>query len=162
MNLSTRSLVIFLFLGLSAVGMAQVPSDVLQAANCLATKKFLNLKAYPDTIHLGYSRDSVSYPGKSVVYVIMYSRQDGSRGEIFTVFHNLDVQEQTFDIQNNASFVRSATGVDFPNPPLGGTWTQSHIVAAIRRAEKASPLPLSRKELLAPSAAHCSSYLDPR
>jgi len=71
---------------------------------------------------------------------------------------------QIFDIQNNAKFIKSKKGIDgidFVEPPLGGTGTQEDLAAAIKRIERGPKFTVQVKELLAPSAvAHCASYAD--
>ena len=71
-----------------------------------------------------------------------------------------------FNIQNNASFVRSKDGfesVDFVNPPLGGSWTQEHLVSAINSIEQQPRYALHTKDILLPLAgAECDSYADPK
>jgi hypothetical protein len=165
MILTARSVALFFLISLlgSVAIAAQIPTDVRSAAHCLAIGKqdWLDLEANkPTTVHLSYSIDLKSYPGQSEIYVITYSRKDRSRGMVFTVFHDLKSKAQTFDIQNNATFVRNSSGIDFPGPPLGGIWTQQHLMEAIQNAGKRPSVPFTTGELRAPSSVHCTSYVE--
>jgi len=49
------------------------------------------------------------------------------------------------------------------DPPLGGTWTQEHLVSAIKRIERRTTFTVPVKELQSPSAeVNCESYADHR
>jgi hypothetical protein len=52
-------------------------------------------------------------------------------------------------------------GVSFVSPPLGGTWTQEHLTAAIKQIEKQPSFSISVKDLLVVDPlADCESYAD--
>jgi hypothetical protein len=113
---------------------------------------------------MGYWVDTQSYPGEKVLYVVSYTGPGRSEGFVFTVFLEQHDQSLIFNIQNNAKFVRSRDGiegVDFVEPPLGGTWTQEHLVRAIKRIEGQSKFSVQVKDLQAPfPATGCESYAD--
>jgi hypothetical protein len=99
---------------------------------------------------LGYFLDTKSYPGDKALYVVDYTTKDGSEGHVFTVFVTLNGGRRTFDIQNNAKFVRSAKdpwSVNFVEPPLGGVWTQEHIALAIKRIEHQRTFKIAVRDL---------------
>jgi hypothetical protein len=152
---------------LSCAGRAQDEGAVLlhQAIHCLAAKKFLPRSKTSDGT-FGYVLDEKSYPGERMLYVVEYpgpSRRDGLVFTIFVTDHN---GHRDLDIQNNARFTASKhidEGVSFANPPLGGSWTQEHLVSAIKQIEKQPRVVLPMKNLLEidPSVS-CEAYTDPQ
>lgn len=146
----------------AAVAQEQAPKLLRDAAQCLVFKTFLK----PSTLDLGYLIDETSWPGEEVLYVVAYSGAGRSKGLVFTIFLSEDGHRQVFNIQNNAKFIRRATGaddIDFGEAPLGGIWTQEHLEAAIRRVEK-QPRFLVPFSDLSGASVHtvCQSYGDPR
>ena len=117
---------------------------------------------------MGYFLDTKSYPGEKVVYVVSYTRPNRSEGYVFTVFLGQKHGRGTFNIQNNAKFVRSnkkgtefpKQGVSFSEPPLWGLWTQEHIAMAIQRIGYQPVVEVSIKDLQKPSPpTQCESYV---
>jgi hypothetical protein len=115
-------------------------------------------------LSLGYLDDTKSYPGEEVLYVVDYTGHGRTEGLVFTIFLTRQDRRRIFDIQNNAKVVRSKEGiegVDFVEPPLGGTGTQEDLVAAIKRIERQPRFELRVKDLLRPSdLTQCESYAD--
>ncbi|MFI5247663.1 MAG: hypothetical protein ACHQWV_03820 [Nitrospirales bacterium] len=115
---------------------------------------------------LGYLVDSKSYPGERVLYLVSYSESKRSEGLVFTILLRHHDGKDSFDIQNNARFVRVAKGgeydgVSFPEPPLGGEGTQGQIASAIRQIERRPSFSVPVADLLRPSASiRCESYAD--
>lgn len=141
----------------------RVPKVLVQAVQCLAAKDFL--PATKATVRrFGYMLDTKSYPGEKVIYVVDYTGSDRSGGMVFAVFMTQKDGRQIYDIQNNAGFVRSKDGeegIDFTEPPLGGTWTQQHIVAAIKSIERLRTIAVPASDLLRPTTGTvCASYTD--
>jgi hypothetical protein len=138
----------------------QAPKLLREAAHCLAIKT--HSKA--TVLSLGYLVDTKSYPGEEVLYVVVYTGPGRSEGMVFTIVVRQQDRRRIFDIQNNAKFVRSKSGidgVDFVEPPLGGTWTQEHLAAAIKRIERHPRFVFRVRDLLTPSTAtQCESYAD--
>jgi hypothetical protein len=151
-------------LGRTARAQEQAPRLLREAAHCLATTKqdWLDLENSKATaLNLGYLVDTKSYPGKTVLYVVEYLGPGRSEGMVFTIFLTQEDRRRVFDIQNNARFVSSGKAVDFVEPPLGGEWTQEHLVAAIKQIERRPKLVVHVKDLSTPSpATQCRSYAD--
>jgi hypothetical protein len=150
---------------LSATVSAQesIPPLLTRAAQCLEAKGFL-VPSKSAELNLGYLQDSVSWPQENVLYVVEFAGSSTSKGWVFTVFLTKNNGRQVFNIQNNARFVRSKDGmdgIDFPDPPLGGTWTQEHIVSAIKKIQKSTRYTFPEKDLQGtPSDIQCESYVD--
>ena len=152
---------------LSCVVHAQDDGTVLlhQAAHCLAAKNFLPPSKAVER-SFGYLLDEKSYPGEKMLYIVEYSKPSRSDGFVFTIFLTDKDGSHGFNIQNNARFTLSKSrdgGVSFATPPLGGTWTQEHLVLAIKRIEKQPKVTLSMKNLLTvESSVSCEAYTDPQ
>jgi hypothetical protein len=136
-----------------------------RAVHCLAAKNFLPpSKAAKRTF--GYLLDEKSYPGKKMLYVVDYPNPSRPDGFVFTLFLTDRDGRQDFNIQNNARFTLSKDGnegVSFAAPPLGGTWTQEHLVSAIKQIEKQPKVTISVKNLFAgDSSFSCEAYTDPQ
>lgn len=162
-----RSLVLFLLLkwmSITACAQEQVPAALLGASHCLAAKNFLP-RSKANVLRFGYLIDTKSYPGGEAIYVVEYPGGRRSEGFVFTVFLARRGHRRVFNIQNNAKFARSKggfLGVDFLEDPLGGIWTQTHLVAAIKQIERQPQFWVRAKDLLTPSASvECESYIDP-
>jgi hypothetical protein len=141
------------------------PQLLLHAAQCLAAKQFLP-SSKATKLTFGYFLDEKSYSPDRVVYLVKYAAPVRSNGLVFAVFLTERDGHQTFNIQNNASFVLSKDepiGVSFMDPPLGGTWTQEHLASAIKEIEKQPRFTLSVKDLFAADASVvCEAYTDPQ
>lgn len=161
------SLALLLAAGLAVTASAQPrpPQLLMGAAHCLAAKEFLP-PSKAATLSFGYFLDEESYPGDKVVYVINYAAPARTNGLVFAVFLTERDGRQNFNIQNDASFALSSEehgGVSFTSPPLGGTWTQEHLAAAIHRIEKRPRFAIPVGDLLAAGPGSvCESYTDPQ
>ncbi|WP_058186215.1 hypothetical protein [Terracidiphilus gabretensis] len=135
------------------------------AASCLATKGFLR-STKTSSMVFGYFLDEKSYPRARVLYVVNYRSPSRSDGFVFTIFLTEHDDRQDFNVQNNARFVLSKDGdkgVSFVDPPLGGTWTQEHLVSAIRHIEKQSKFTISiENPAKVDSSISCEAYTDPQ
>jgi hypothetical protein len=114
----------------------------------------------------GYVLDEKSYPGEKMLYIVEYPKPSRRDGLVFTIFVTDQNGHRDFNIQNNASFTASKhsdDGVSFANPPLGGSWTQEHLISAIKQIEKQPTVVLPMKNILEidPSAS-CEAYTDPQ
>lgn len=150
-------------LGTTTRAQDEPPKLLVNAAQCLAAKNHLP-RSKARTLSLGFLVDVDSYQGEKVLYVVDYMGRGRSKGMVFAIFLAQQSGRQVFNIQNNAKFVRSKDdmeGVNFVEPPLGGTWTQEHLVSAIKQIERQPNFTVSVKELLAPSPLiQCESYAD--
>jgi len=135
---------------------------LIHAAQCLEVKGFLPASR-SKAASFGYFLDSTSYP-QNALYVVEFANSSRSKGWVFTEFLSNDNERQVFDIQNNARFVPSKDGylgIDFPDPPLGGTWTQEHIVLAIKKIQQGAVFSISDKDLRGTSPQiQCESYAE--
>ena len=75
----------------------------------------------------GYLVDAKSYPGQNVLYVVNYLDPGRSKGLVFAIFLTQQGRLQIFNIQNNATFVRSEHGIDYVDFVV-------HVFLAERRA----------------------------
>lgn len=152
--------VTMLMLSVGVNAQEHVPDLLVHAAQCLAAKDFL-APSKSTALSLGYLLDEKSYPGDKVIYVVEYTGASRSSGMVFAVFLEQRDRRQVFNVQNNATFVRSRRVVNFRGEPLGGTWTQQHLVSAIKRIERQSRFTIPTKNLATPSALiNCESYTD--
>jgi hypothetical protein len=147
---------------------AQTPDLLVHGAQCLSAKHFLPLSKV-ETLHLGYLIDEKSYPGDRVLYLVDYNGPDRSKGYVFAIFLTQQGQQQVFDIQNNATFKitpladvkTSGNEIDFPGPPLGGTWTQQHLMAAIRQINQQPSFAVAASDFSVQSPhIDCAAYTD--
>lgn len=139
------------------------PAVLTNAVSCLAKKNNFPLSSKSDGT-FGYWLDTKSYPGESVIYVVNYINDEPKKGFVFVIFFSRNGDTQSFNIQNNATFLLSeekSRSVKFVNPPLGGLWTQEHIVYAINKIEdgKKFIVPIIRKSAQKQPIV-CTSYTD--
>jgi hypothetical protein len=138
----------------------QAPELLIHAAQCLTAKKHLP-PTKASSLNFGYLIDEESYPGEKVLYLVEYSGPGHSSGYVFSIFLTQQGSSEIFNIQNNARFVTKKEGIDFVEPPLGGTWTQEHLTSAIKQIERQPSLTVQVKDLLrSSSAVRCVSYTD--
>jgi hypothetical protein len=159
------AMVVILGSAATACPQGEPPLMLLRAAQCLASKQFLP-PAKSSRMSFGYFLDEKSYPAERVLYVVNFAAPDRLNGLVFTVVLTEQDGIEGFDIQNNASFIlskKNTSGVDFVNPPLGGTWTQQHIASAIQQIEKQTRFTIQAAALAsADSSARCEAYTDPQ
>ena len=141
----------------------RAPDLLTRAAHCLAVKHYLT-SSKATALSFGYLVDEKSYPGQKILYLVNHTAPARSNGLVFMIVLTQQNGRQVFDIQNNASFVLSKDdidGISFIDPPLGGTWTQEHLMSAIKRIEKQPRFTIPVKDLLtADSLTDCESYAD--
>ena len=65
-----------------------------------------------------------------------------------------------FSIFNNATFVRTKSGIEFTGAPLGGIWTQQHLVSAIKQIERNPRFQIPVNTLHPSSSIRCEAYTD--
>jgi hypothetical protein len=158
------ALLVLLSLGATVRAQEKTPPLLFRAAHCLAVKEFLP-RSNARKLTFGYLLDEHSYSGDKVIYIVIYAAPARSNGWFFAVFPTGNAGHEVFNIQNNATFVLSKherIGVSFTSPPLGGIWTQEHIVSAIKKIEKQPRFTILVKDLYAPSSCSCESYTDPQ
>jgi hypothetical protein len=113
-------------------------------------------------LSFGYVLDEKSYPGEKVAYVVLYSSSDRSHGMAFTVFLNEQRGKRVFNIQNNATFIRTKGDVIFTGTgePLGGIWTHQHLVSAIKQIERQPRFDIPVRKLRPSPLVYCEAYTD--
>jgi hypothetical protein len=159
------ALLLWIFFSAAALAQEQPPKLLLRAIHCLVVRDFVPHEALHDA-NWGYWVDTQSYPGSRVLYAVAYARADRHSGWVFSIFLSREAGHDVFNIQNNARFVRvrkggEYPGVSFPDPPLGGVWTQGHIASAIRTIEKLEPFAISMHDARTlQEPASCQSYVD--
>jgi|HubBroStandDraft_5_1064220.scaffolds.fasta_scaffold413074_2 hypothetical protein len=157
-----KNTVVLSLIFLSTVTRAQdgTPNVLRDAAHCLAVENFELGKPGSTAIRLGYVIDKESYPGETVMYVVSYTKEDRSKGLVYTIFLTEKDGKSSFNIQNNATFVSSKKDIHFRNPPLGGVWTQQHVMGAIEEIQKQATYTLGVTEAFSLSASTtCDSYV---
>jgi hypothetical protein len=158
-----RNCVLASYLGLTVHAQELPPKVLVQSAQCLVAKDFLPATK-ATALRFGYILDTKSYPGEKVIYVVDYTGSGRSDGVVFAILMTQKDGRQIYDIQNNARFVRSKDGeegIDFVEPPLGGTWTQQHLVTAIKSIERLRTITVRASDLLRPTTGTvCVSYTD--
>lgn len=163
MKRNVLAILALIIIGANAQAQQQAPQTLIRVAHCLAVKGFLPSSG-AGKLSLGYLLDEQSYPGDKVAYVVAFAAPSRSNGKVFAVFVSSKSGHEIFDIQNNASFVlskRDPVGVSFVNPPFGGTWTQEHLVSAIKAIEKQPRFTISTKDILTTdSSVDCEAYTD--
>ncbi len=144
---------------------AQVPRLLLRAAQCLATKGFLEASG-ATTMTFGFFLDAKSYTPDTLIYVVNFAARAPTNGFVYTVFLKEKDGTPQFDIQNNAAFALAKEGdygVEWVTPPLGGGWTQQHLALAIKRIERQHRYAIAVALLRAPDPSlHCRAYTDPQ
>ena len=139
---------------------------LLDASHCLVTEKqnWISIqKRGPTALDFGYVIDTESDPGTNHIYVIYYENADRSRGKVFDLLYRHRGSHITLDVQNNASFTKSGKGIVFVDPPLGGTWTQTHLLSAIKQAGRKASTILSVGDVSASfPGVSCKSYVKDR
>jgi hypothetical protein len=152
--------VTMLMLSVGANAQEDSPDLLVHAAQCLAAKDFL-APSKSITLSFGYLLDEKSYPGDKVIYIVEYTSSGRSKGMVFAVFLEQRDRREVFNIQNNATFVRSRSGVNFTGEALGGVWTHQQLVSAIKRIERQPRFTVPTKNLATPSTPdNCESYTD--
>lgn len=159
------ALTVFLCIACAAHAQQTAPVLLQRAVHCLAAKHFLP-GTPPQQVAFGYLLDTQSSPGEKMLYVVDYSDPSKRRGTVFTIYLAEYDGHQTFNIQNNARFAPSRNpdeSVEFLTPPLGGAWTQQHLISAIREIEKQPTSLIPADRLLQPNHSFsCESYTDPQ
>ena len=144
-------------------------TELTQAAHCLVTTGRDNhriqiLHGNPKTLNLGSYTDTTSYPGERVLYIVDYLDPKFTKGMVFVYFIRQRKGQRIFRFENNGTFIhKKKKEIEFPDPPLGGVWTQEHVEAAIDRIEKSPKVELFVRDLRESfPGVVCESYADPQ
>jgi hypothetical protein len=115
----------------------QAPTLLHEAAHCLVAGDVAGNQKWLDAqtleapeLHLGFQLDTKTLLGDEYLYVVVYTTPARNEGKIFDI--RIKAHHE-YSIENTASFVSSAKGVDFPQPPAGGQWAQTQFSAAVQR-----------------------------
>jgi hypothetical protein len=134
----------------------------LTASHCLATERnWLPVRdSTASAFEAAYIIDTKSDPGVDHIYVVVYTNKEHSKGKAFDLRYKVSAGKTTMDLQNNAGFAISRGHVVFSEPPLGGTWTQTHLASAIMQAGKRVATVLDPSQVSPPSPdVKCESYV---
>jgi hypothetical protein len=114
----------------------QAPMLLHEAAHCLVAGDHVWLDAptlEAPELHLAFQLDTKTLLGDEYLYVIVYTNPARNEGKIFDIRIK---QHHAYSIENSATFVSSAKGVDFPQPPAGGQWAQTQFGTAVQRIKE--------------------------
>jgi hypothetical protein len=134
----------------------------LSASHCLATEgNWLPVRdPKASSFEAAYVIDTKSDPGVNHIYVVIYTNKEHSKGKAFDLRYKVGAGKTTMDVQNNAGFAVSRGRVIFSEPPLGGTWTQTHLSSAITHAGAKVATVLDLSQVSEPSPdVKCESYV---
>ena len=150
--------------GVEAYSQEHGPDLLHGASHCLAVEDVDWLavqRTHVKFVRMGYAFGIETEPGERHIYVIAYEGARRSSGKIFDVFYYKKGRKTLFDVQNNASFKWSGKLVDFVDTPLGGVWTQTHLLTAVKRAGWRPVTQFSVKDLSKPNPdVTCRSYVN--
>lgn len=156
---------LFVCMNLTARSQNEGTTPFRSAIHCLVAKEFLQYTR-ASKLTFGHLLDDKSYPEEKMLYIVFYPHPSSSNGSIFTIFVTDHDGHGTFNIQNNARFRLSKDGnnkVSFVDPPLGGTWTQEHLVSAIIQINRQPKTIIPIESLLgADTSVTCEAYTDPQ
>jgi len=109
----------------------RAPGPLFEATQCLITEQhhWVNVQNVSD-LQLAYLPDKKNFGGAKYLYVVVYTSPLRDRGNIFDVRIK---GHRTYSIENNATFINTPKGITFPDPPLGGTWTQNQLTTALQQ-----------------------------
>ena len=95
------------------------------------------------------------------IYLVSYFSSNHKQGYVFDIGYKKQDGRWILLLQNNAKFIRSGKDVNFVDPPLGGTWTQEHLIKGIERIATQPAASFRIQSLLKPdSSTDCRSYAD--
>jgi len=134
-----RFLALFLLLASTAMFAQNQPPAVLHdAAHCLVTDphNWLDKQTLSaPELNLGFLTDNKTVLGDKYLYVVVFTNPNRSHGKIFDIRLKQEGHNHIFSVENSATFVVPAVGVEFPTPPVGGQWAQNQLIPAIQHIE---------------------------
>src|ERR1700692_391366 len=136
---TTKLLFLFLFATIAGAALRaqdQAPVILHEAAHCLVTDGHNWLDAetlQASELSLGYQLDTKTLLGDEYLYVIGYTTPRRNEGKIFDIRIK---QKHVYSVENSARFVGTDKGVQFPDPPAGGQWSQTQYITAIDNIER--------------------------
>ena len=143
----------------------QRPSQELTAAVACTYHKgpfgvWAEKPANAKVITAGYVLDVKDYPGERHLLLAVF--KDHHSGQIFDFHVSRGGGKRVFSIENNANFAASGKRVQFPDPPLGGVWTQDRLASHVREIDQGTriSIPFEKVKDL-PADVVCTSYADP-
>ena len=108
-------------------------------------------------LHAAAVADNTSYPGHPHLIIAVYS--NGTSGQVYDVERSAKAGKKYLRIENNAAFSLVNGEIVFDDPPLGGVWTQDHLVASLKRIMSRTQQSFMNSTLMAPQPnVVCSSY----
>jgi hypothetical protein len=164
-NIMKRFLaLLFLLAGSALYAQNQAPALLHDAAHCLVTDphNFLDKQTLSAReLNLGFQSDAKTSLGDKYLYVVVFTDPGRSHGTIFDVRLKQQGHNHVYSVENSASFVYSAQGIEFPTPPVGGQWAQNQLIPAIQRIVHHKFYTAEMKYLLKPAKnVECESNVE--
>jgi hypothetical protein len=138
------------------------PGVLERSAHCLVTAWLSPEDIKGDVLTASYTQAAKgSNEFGHAIYLVIYLSSDRTQGYIFDIGYKKQDGRWVLLLQNNAKFIRSGKDVSFIDPPLGGTWTQEHLIKGIERIATQPTVSFRVQNLLKPDSTDCKSYADP-
>jgi hypothetical protein len=153
---------LLLFASMPVVLHAQnrAPSALFEATQCLITEQhhWVNVQNVKE-LQLAYLADTRNFGGAKYLYVVVFTSPTRDRGSIFDIRIK---DHKTYSIENNATFMNTPQGITFPQPPLGGTWTQNQLTTSLQQIfHRRKWFEAEVKYLIKPSThLHCEANVE--
>lgn len=157
--------IFFLLVSVGAAAQDQPPGMLHEAAHCLVTDQhsWLDpeiLKA-PE-IHLGLRYDTKTFLGDKYLYVIVFKTTHRDTGRIFDIRFKQENHRHVYSVENTATFITTPKGIEFQEPPVGGTWAQNQMKPAIDQIQHHKKLYTAQMKYLIKPDKHveCTTTLE--
>ena len=126
----------FFFLSATALfSQDRAPSVLFEATQCLVTGKYEWVDPGDQKVlQLAYRVDNKTFSGAHYLYVVVFNSNKRDSGKLFDVRVK---DHHTYSIENNAKFsIAKDKTISFPEPPLGGNWTQGQMTSTMKQVMK--------------------------
>jgi hypothetical protein len=124
-------LLLLVSIGVPLSAQERAPVALFESAQCLVNGKYLWVDVTGQKeLQLAYQADTKTFGGASYLYVIVFTSPKRDQGKIFDIRVK---DHHTYSVENNAIFAKTAAGITFPEPPLGGTWRQTQLTTTIQQ-----------------------------
>ena len=157
-------LLLILFISVGAAAQNQAYGILHEAAHCLATDshQWLDPETIKGTeIHLGMRYDTKTFLGDKYLYVVVFTSPKRDAGKIFDIRYKQQSHQHVYIVENVARFTITPKGVEFPEPPVGGSWAQNQITPALQQIVRHKGWTDEMKYLLKPeNHIQCETTLD--
>jgi hypothetical protein len=128
---------LLLLTSLSAVVYSQdkAPSMLYEAAQCLVTEKthWVDAQGVKE-LSLGYLPDKKkTIMGDQYLYVIVFTTPHRDAGKVFDIRFKQEKHQRVYTIENNATFASTKKGIEYSEPPVGGTWAENQLTPPLEQ-----------------------------